>query len=140
VKKIVIFSILCLVLVSIFTGCLPNNIINNKCPYLQIIDTNVLTRNIYGLIEKRFYVITQNVSDKVITAYKVRIKGYDDFGDPKTIDFRDTFIGISQSLWLEPGENSSGNRYWSSVYANAVTNIKAEIIRVLFEDGTTWEE
>ena len=141
-KKALLISVIGILLVLTFSGCVaPINIDPGPgpvCPYLTVNNTSVSSENIYGIIEKKFYVLVQNVSNKVVTAYKVRIRGYNAFNERVNIDFSDTFVGYADNKYIEPGETYGGSSYWSSVYADTVHHITAEIIQVLFNDGTQW--
>jgi hypothetical protein len=133
-KKIIF---LCLVLSVLLIGCTNPLTKLNPSP-LKIIDTKVTTKTNYGIVEKEFQVFVENVSDKEIIAYKVNIKGYNSFDEHITINFSDVFQGIVQNVSIKPNEIYGYNSYWSSVYANTVNYIKAEITEVKFADGSKW--
>jgi hypothetical protein len=144
--KKVLFLSLVLVVSFMFVGCVPNEIDtdgdsnsgSNPAP-LEIIEERVETENVYGIITKKFYVVTKNTTEKTVIAYKVNIVGYNAFDEQVDIDFYDSLNGIVQDVEINPGETYGNNSYWDSVYADAVSYIEAKITEVRFKDGSKWE-
>ncbi|MDO7976749.1 DUF5780 domain-containing protein [Oceanotoga teriensis] len=147
--KKAVFIVMLLLSVFLFISCVPSNTndggnssgdsISNPAP-LEILEKRVETENNFGLTAKLFYVVTKNISDKTIIAYKVEIIGYNAFDEQVNIDFKDSLIGLVQDVEISPGEKDGENTYWLSVYADGVSYIEASIIEVRYKDGSKWEK
>jgi len=102
----------------------------NACP-IKIVDAWVESDELFGSDLK---IKVQNISKKTITAFQVKIYGYNAFGEKVFVDIlSDSISGLAQNIRLEPFETSIFSFF---TLRTLIAKINVEVIRVLFEDGT----
>ena len=79
-----------------------------------------------------------NTTDKTITAFKGYVYGFDKVGDPMDIAFGDRFtrfVSLDDTK-LPPGVS---NQWYESYYKlGKGTTALVEVVKITFEDGSTW--
>jgi len=101
----------------------------NKCP-LKVVETYVSFSGNY------LYVTVRNISPKPVIAFKVKIEGYNVFGDRVSLGTLSDFLyGLADNIVIEPLEEYRAS--WFTL-SDTTHTIKVEIIRVLYADGSQW--
>jgi len=82
------------------------------------------------------YVTVRNISPKPVIAFKVKIEGYNVFGDRVSLGTLSDFLyGLADNIVIEPLEEYRAS--WFTL-SDTTHTIKVEIIRVLYADGSQW--
>ena len=120
--------ILFVMIITLLSGCIKIN----PCP-IAVLSTRVHV--VSSTSDLEFEV--KNVSDKVITAFKVWITAYDEFGDIIHFGLNQA-DGISASrtdMEFQPGDSFIP---FVKVYTTKVATFTVEITDVVFQDGGQW--
>ncbi len=97
------------------------------------VDWRLTSDNIGG---KNAKIDIMNYSDKTITALRVIILMWNNFGE--RIDYLTNYRFRGQAGDIRIAPNQERTYTWSLYWAKGVTNIVAWVYEVAFEDGTTW--
>ena len=97
-----------------------------------------IEKSIIGYPE--LFVDAENISDKIIKSYVLRIFAYDKDGVPVKVRFDDFTIRLNDTNAIKPGESANKNGYWTLYgdYHN-MQQIVLYVEEIEFFDGTTWE-
>lgn len=82
----------------------------------------------------------ENITDKVVKEYKVRIFAYDSDGIPCKVNFDDFTALLRDTTAIKPGAHTKGEGYWR-LYGeyNELQQIVLIPEEVEFYDGTSWK-
>lgn len=102
-----------------------------QCPLL--IEKITIIRETYNY---KIKLTIRNISPWRVTAVKLKISGWTVFGDRVYLAVgSEDIIGLSQNLYFSPA--SSRDFAWET-YADGLNRVEAEILQVLYGDGTLW--
>jgi len=91
----------------------------------------------------KFFINAQNITEKVIKEFTMRIFAFDNDGVPTKVDisvYNDFTCRLNYSSPLKAGARTSSNSYWQ-LYGE-YKDMKQFVVfveEVEFYDGTTWE-
>lgn len=102
-----------------------------QCPLL--IEKIAIIRETYYY---KIRLTIRNISPWGVTAFKVRISSWTVFGDRIHLAVgSEDIIGLSQNLYFPP---ASSEYFTWETYADGLNKVKAEILQVMYGDGTQW--
>lgn len=102
-----------------------------QCPLL--IEKITIIRETYYY---KIRLTIRNISPWRVTAFKVRISSWTVFGDRIHLAVgSEDIIGLSQNLYFPP---ASSEYFTWETYADGLNKVEAEILQVMYGDGTQW--
>ncbi len=84
----------------------------------------------------RIAITVQNRSPWRITAFKIKLRGWNAFGDSLWLGIgNQDFVGLAQNISIDPLETKT---YTWSIYEDGIYRIEAEITQVMYFSGIQW--
>ena len=100
-------------------------------------DYNIETPNDSFGVFRKVHITLTNISNKTIKSFKIRIYGYNSFGELVNLGIFPAYIeGVVQNIYFRPLKTET---FTWDIYDKNATKIKISVKKVLFEDGTVWE-
>jgi len=90
-----------------------------------------------GIGGKDARITIRNTSARAITAVRIQIAMWNNFGERVTYFGEYLFRGEAPDTYIAPGAEKTF--LWSLYWASGVTNIAPWVVEVAFEDGTAWK-